>query len=80
MHWLAYPRAQKLSVVTADDRASATSASRCSGLSAPAPKPVAQQAVQPRSPTAVVKAALTGDPDTVYWAGPAADGGSCWRR
>jgi branched-chain amino acid transport system substrate-binding protein len=74
VHWLAYSRAQKLSVVTADDRASRYLGSQVLGLSSPVPKPVAQQAVKAIDGT-VVKAALTGDPDAVYWAGPPADGG-----
>ena len=48
------------------------------GLSSPVPKPVCQQAV-PAGTTdwgTVVKAALAGDPDTVYWAGSAAGGGA----
>ena len=74
VHWLAYSRAQKVSVVTADDRASRYLGSQVLGLSSPVPKPVSQQAVKAIDDT-VVKSALTGDPDTVYWAGPPADGG-----
>jgi branched-chain amino acid transport system substrate-binding protein len=74
VHWLAYSSAQKLSVVTADDRASRYLGDQVLGLSAPVPKPVAQQAVSGISES-VVKTALTGEPDTVYWAGPPADGG-----
>jgi branched-chain amino acid transport system substrate-binding protein len=74
VHWLAYSRAQKLSVVTADDRASRYLGDQVLGLSSPVPKPVSQQAVKTIDDT-VVKSALTGDPDTVYWAGPPADGG-----
>jgi branched-chain amino acid transport system substrate-binding protein len=74
VHWLSYSTAQKLSVVTADDRASRYLGEQVLGLSAPVPKPVSQQAVKAIDDT-VVKTALTGDPDTVYWAGPAADGG-----
>jgi branched-chain amino acid transport system substrate-binding protein len=74
VHWLAYSRAQKLSVVTADDRESRYLGEQVLGLSSPVPKPVSQQAVGEISGS-VVKAALAGDPDTVYWAGPAAGGG-----
>jgi branched-chain amino acid transport system substrate-binding protein len=74
VHWLAYSHAQKLSVVTAGDRASRYLGDQVVGLSSPVPKPVAQQAVKAIDET-VVKTALTGDPDTVYWAGPPADGG-----
>ncbi|WP_028067162.1 ABC transporter substrate-binding protein [Solirubrobacter soli] len=74
VHWLAYSHAQKLSVVTATDRASRYLGEQVLGLSAPVPKPVSQQAVDAIDET-VVKSALAGDPDTVYWAGPPADGG-----
>jgi branched-chain amino acid transport system substrate-binding protein len=74
VHWLAYSTAQKLSVVTAEDRASRYLGEQVLGLSSPVPKPVAQQAVTEITDT-VVKTALSGDPDTVYWAGPAAAGG-----
>jgi len=74
VHWLAYSRAQKLSVVTADDRDSRYLGDQVVGLSSPVPKPVSRQAVKSIDET-VVKTALSGDPDTVYWAGPPADGG-----
>jgi branched-chain amino acid transport system substrate-binding protein len=74
VHWLAYAHAQKLAVVTADDRASRYLGEQVLGLSSPVPKPVSRQAVTAIDDT-VVKAALSGDPDTVYWAGPPTDGG-----
>ncbi len=78
MHFLAYQRAQRLAVVTEDDRASKYLGDQVLGLSAPVPKPVSQQAV-PAGTTdwgTYVKAALAGKPDTVYWAGSAAGGGA----
>ncbi len=78
VHWLAYRTAQRLSVVTEDDRASRYLGRQVLGLSAPAPKAVSEQAV-PAGTTdwsTTVKAALAGDPDFVYWAGSAAGGGS----
>ena len=61
-------------MVTADDRDSRYLGDQVVGLSSPVPKPVSRQAVKAIDET-VVKTALTGDPDTVYWAGPPADGG-----
>ncbi len=42
VHWLAYSHAQKLSVVTADDRDSRYLGDQVVGLSAPVPKPVSR--------------------------------------
>src|SRR3954471_16629977 len=74
-HWFVFQRAQKLAVVTADDRASKFLGAQVRKLSAPVPHLTSQQAV-PAGTAASVKTALAGDPDTVYWAGPAADGGA----
>jgi branched-chain amino acid transport system substrate-binding protein len=78
VHLLAYQSAQRLAVVTEDDRASKFLGDQVLGLSAPAPKAVSQQAV-PSGTTdwgTYVKAALRGKPDAVYWAGSAAGGGA----
>jgi branched-chain amino acid transport system substrate-binding protein len=78
VHFLAYQRVQRLSVVTEDDRASKFLGDQVLGLSAPAPKPVSQQTVA-RGTTdwgTYVKVALSGTPDAVYWAGSAAGGGA----
>jgi branched-chain amino acid transport system substrate-binding protein len=77
-HWLAYQRAQRISVVTEDDRASKFRGEQLVKLAAPVPKPLSQQAV-PADTTdwaASVKAALAGGPDVIYWAGSAAGGGA----
>jgi branched-chain amino acid transport system substrate-binding protein len=77
-HWLAYQRAQRISVVTADDRASKFRGAQLVKLASPVPKPLSQQAV-PAGTTnwdAYVKAALAGGPDVVYWSGSAAGGGA----
>jgi len=73
VHWLAYSRAQKLAVLTDDERASKYLGEEVVGLSSPAPKPVSQQVV--KDVDVSVKATLAADPDTVYWAGDAARGG-----
>jgi branched-chain amino acid transport system substrate-binding protein len=78
VHFLAYQTAQRLSVVTEDDRASKFLGGQVLGLAAPAPKPLSQQAV-PSGTTdweTYAKAALSGRPDTLYWAGSAAGGGA----
>jgi branched-chain amino acid transport system substrate-binding protein len=77
VHLLAYESAQRLAVVTEDDKASKFLGDQVVGLSAPVPKPVSQQAV-PVGTTdwdTYVKAALSGKPDSVYWAGSAAGAG-----
>jgi branched-chain amino acid transport system substrate-binding protein len=78
VHFLAYRTAQRLSVVTEDDRASKYLGDQVLGLSAPVPKPLSQQAVAPGTTDwgTYVKAALRGKPDTVFWAGSAAGGGA----
>ncbi|MDA0180465.1 ABC transporter substrate-binding protein [Solirubrobacter phytolaccae] len=73
VHWLAYSRAQKLAVLTDDDRASAALGKEVLGLSAPVPKPVSEQVVEDVDVS--VKATLAAKPDTVYWAGAPARGG-----
>ncbi len=78
LHFLALQKAQRLSVVTEDDRASKYLGDQVLGLSAPVPKPLSQQTV-PVGTTdwdTYVKAALADDPDVVYWAGSAAGGGA----
>jgi len=74
VHWLAYARAQKLAVLTDGDRASRSLGEQVLGLSAPVPKPVSEQVVKDVGVS--VKAALAGEPDTVYWAGAAERGGA----
>jgi branched-chain amino acid transport system substrate-binding protein len=78
VHWLTYKSAQRLAVVTEDDRASKYLGSQVLGLAAPAPKALTQQAVPVGTSDwkTIVKTALTDDPDTVYWAGTAAGGGA----
>ena len=73
VHWLAYARAQKLAVLTDGDAASKRLGEDVLGLSAPVPKPVAEQVVEDVGVS--VKATLAAEPDTVYWAGDAARGG-----
>jgi len=77
-HWLVYQRAQKLAVVTEDDRASKFLGRQVVKLASPVPKPLSEQAV-PAGTTdwsRYAKRAMTGDPDIVYWAGSAAGGGA----
>ena len=77
-HWLVYQRAQKLAVVTEDDKASKFLGQQVIKLSSPVPKLLSKQAV-PADTTdwgATAKAALAGGPDIVYWAGSAAGGGA----
>jgi branched-chain amino acid transport system substrate-binding protein len=78
VHWLAYRTAQRLAVVTEDDRASKYLGTQVLGLSSPVPKAVSQQAVPAGTSEwgTVVKSALAGKPDAVYWAGSAAGGGA----
>jgi branched-chain amino acid transport system substrate-binding protein len=78
VHWLAFRTAQRLAVVTEDDRASRYLGEQVLGLSAPVPKAVSQQAVPAATKdwSPYVKATLAGKPDTVYWAGSAAGGGA----
>jgi branched-chain amino acid transport system substrate-binding protein len=77
-HWLAYQRAQRISVVTEDDQASKFRGAQLVKLAAPVPKPLSQQAV-PANTTdwdRYVKAAMAGGPDVIYWAGSASGGGA----
>ncbi|HEY6889705.1 MAG TPA: ABC transporter substrate-binding protein [Solirubrobacter sp.] len=76
-HWLVYQRAQKISVVTEDDRASKYLGAQVLKLAAPVPRRLSQQAVpaDTRDWGAAVRTALAGGPDIVYWAGSAAGGG-----
>src|SRR3954452_24302139 len=69
-HWVVFQQAQKLALVTEDDRASKSLGSQVLGLASPAPKPLTQQAVPAGTKDwgTYVKAALAGEPDTVYWA------------
>jgi branched-chain amino acid transport system substrate-binding protein len=78
VHFLAYQRTQRLSVVSEDDRASKFLGDQVVGLSAPVPEPVSQQVVKPGTADwgTYVKAAMSGKPDTVYWAGSAASAGA----
>jgi branched-chain amino acid transport system substrate-binding protein len=73
VHWLAYARSQKLAVLTDGDRASRFLGEQVVGLAAPVPEAVAQERV--RDVDVSVRAALAGEPDTVYWAGAATHGG-----
>lgn len=75
VHWLAYARAQKLAVLTDGDRAAKYLGEQVIALSAPVPKPVAQAVVGDDFDVAV-KAALVGEPDTIYWAGAPERGGA----
>jgi branched-chain amino acid transport system substrate-binding protein len=77
-HWFVYQRAQQLAIVTQDDRASKFLGDQVHKLSAPVPHPTTRQTV-PAGTTdwaKYAKSALSGNPDTVYWAGPAAEGGA----
>ena len=77
VHWLAYLTAQRLAVITEDDKANKYLGAQVLGLSSPVPAPVSEQAV-PASTTdwsSSVKAALAGKPDTVYFAGSAKNAG-----
>ena len=65
-HWLAYAHAQRISVVTEDDRAAKRSGEQLVKLASPVPKPLSQQAV-PANTTdwgRYVKAALAGEART----------------
>ena len=77
-HWLVFQRAQKLSVVTEDDRAS-----KYLGAPARQARLAAAQAAFPADGarghddwSRYAKKALAGEPDVVYWAGSAAGGGA----
>ncbi len=77
-HWFVFQRAQRLAILTQDDRASKFLGDQVHKLSSPVPHPTTRQTV-PAGTTdwsAYVKTALTGNPDTVYWAGPAAESGA----
>jgi branched-chain amino acid transport system substrate-binding protein len=78
IHWFAYASAQRLSVVTEADGASKALGREVLGLASPVPKAVSQQAVPAGTEDwgTIVKAALAGQPDTVYWAGSAEGGGA----
>ena len=77
-HWLAFQRAQRISVVTEDDPASKFRGAQLVKLVSPVPKPLSHQAV-PAGTTdwdAYAKTALAGRPDVIYWSGSAAGGGA----
>ena len=69
-HWLVFQRAQRLAVVTADDRPSQYLGDQLVKLTSPVPKTVAQE-VAGSDWAANAQAALKGKPDVVYWAGSA---------
>src|SRR5690349_620118 len=72
--WFVYQRAQRLAVVTEDDRESKFVADELIKLAAPVPKLKSRHTVAAGTTDwdATAAAALKSDPDTVYWAGSAA--------
>jgi branched-chain amino acid transport system substrate-binding protein len=70
--WFVYQRAQKLAVVTEDDRESEFVADELVKLAAPVPKLTSRRSVPAGTTDWDAAGILKGDPDTVYWAGSAA--------